>query len=165
MVPALPAAGDDDEIGSKQGYGSACTKRSCNDSIMLINSTGQELAWTVLRCQPKRGAATGPNPTDRGRPGTKRHLLTDRRGAPLAVLLSGANMNDSVPLSTLLDHVHPVQGRRGRPRYRSDKLHADKAHDHRRCRRSCHRRNIQPRIARRGVWSYGMSAGLTFTMR
>lgn len=40
-VPALPA-GDDYEIGSKQG--SACTKRSCNDSIMLINSTGQELA-------------------------------------------------------------------------------------------------------------------------
>jgi hypothetical protein len=28
----------------------------------------------------KGGAATGPNPTDRGRPGTERHLITDRHG-------------------------------------------------------------------------------------
>ena len=25
----------------------------------------------------KGGAATGPNPTDRGKPGTKRHVVTD----------------------------------------------------------------------------------------
>ncbi|OLO09953.1 hypothetical protein BTW10_17375 [Chromohalobacter japonicus] len=84
-------------------------------------------------CRPKRGSAVGPNPTDRGRPGTKRHLLTDRQGTPLAVLLSGANMNDSVPLASLLDHVTPVRGQRGRPQHRPRKLHADKAYDHRRC--------------------------------
>ncbi len=44
----------------------------------------------VHRCQ-RGGDATGPNPTDRGRPGTKRHLITDRRGVPLAFLLTGAN--------------------------------------------------------------------------
>ena len=37
----------------------------------------------------KGGEATGPNPTDQGRPGRKRHLLTDRAGLPLAVLLTG----------------------------------------------------------------------------
>ncbi|WP_139284296.1 IS5 family transposase [Salinicola sp. LHM] len=111
--------------------------RACMDSATLSAKKG--------------GSAIGPNPTDRGRPGTKRHLLTDRRGTPLAVLLSGANMNDSVPLAALLDHVSPVQGRRGRPRHRPRKLHADKAYDHRRCRRSCRRRGIRPRIARRGV--------------
>jgi IS5 family transposase len=34
---------------------------------------------------------------------------------------------------------------------RPGKLHADKAHDHRRCRRECRERGITPRIARRGV--------------
>ncbi|NYS79171.1 transposase [Halomonas glaciei] len=77
----------------------------------------------------KGGSAIGPNPTDRGRPGTKRHLLTDRQGVPLAILLSGANMNDSVPLAALLDSVQPVSsGRPGRPRQRPRKLHADKAY-------------------------------------
>ena len=37
----------------------------------------------------KGGAATGPNPTDRGRPGTKRHLVTDRHGIPLTFALTG----------------------------------------------------------------------------
>ncbi len=100
----------------------------------------------------KGGSAIGPNPTDRGRPGTKRHLLTDRQGVPLGILLSGANMHDSVPLAALLDSVPPISsGRPGHPRCRPRKLHADKAYDHRRCRRSCRARGIQPRIARRGV--------------
>jgi hypothetical protein len=72
----------------------------------------------------KRGAATGPNPTDRGRPGTKRHLITDRRGIPLAFALTGANVHDSVPFEELLDAVPHVGGKRGRPRRRPDKLHA-----------------------------------------
>lgn len=38
----------------------------------------------------KRGGATGPDPTARGRPGTKRHIVTDRECIPLTVLLSGA---------------------------------------------------------------------------
>jgi putative transposase len=33
---------------------------------------------------PKGGDATGPNPTDRGKSGVKRHILTDGRGVPLA---------------------------------------------------------------------------------
>jgi transposase len=99
----------------------------------------------------KRGAATGPNPTDRGRPGTKRHLITDRRGIPLGFLLTGANVHDSLPFEALIDAVPPIRGKRGRPRRRPDKLHADKAYDHRRCRDACHRRKIRPRIARRGV--------------
>jgi transposase len=99
----------------------------------------------------KGGAATGPNPTDRGRPGTKRHLITDRRGIPLVFILTGANVHDSMPFEALLDAIPAVAGKRGRPRCRPDKLHADKAYDHRRCRRACHRRQIKPRIARRGI--------------
>ncbi|HYJ31399.1 MAG TPA: transposase, partial [Allosphingosinicella sp.] len=40
---------------------------------------------------------------------------------------------------------------RGRPRKRPCKLHADKACGHRRRRRECRARSVQPRIARRGA--------------
>lgn len=43
---------------------------------------------------PLGGAATGHNPTDRSKRGSKIHLLVDQRGAPLAVLISGANQHD-----------------------------------------------------------------------
>ncbi len=51
------------------------------------------------QCPGKKGGQqTGPDPTNRGKPGTKRHLVVDRRGTPLAALLTGANRHDSVPL-------------------------------------------------------------------
>ena len=93
----------------------------------------------------KGGEATGPNPTDRGRPGTKRHLVTDRQGIPLAFLLTGAHVHDSKPFDALLDAVPSVRGKRGRPRRRPAKLHADKAYDARRCRKACKRRGIKAR--------------------
>ena len=89
----------------------------------------------------------------RGKVGTKRHMLTDRNGVPLAFVLTGANVHDSVPLTQLLDAVTPVKGRRDRPRQRPGKLHADKGYDYPRCRRACRQCGIQPRIARRGVES------------
>ncbi len=56
----------------------------------------------------KRGAegeseATGSNPTDRGKSGSKRHLLTDQKGIPLSVVLSGANRHDMKKLDDLLE--------------------------------------------------------------
>lgn len=43
---------------------------------------------------PLGGERTCPNPTDRGKPGTKRSLLTDGGGVPLALDVSGANAHD-----------------------------------------------------------------------
>ncbi|RZD70771.1 hypothetical protein C0Q60_31390, partial [Streptomyces albidoflavus] len=37
---------------------------------------------------------TGPSPVDRGRPGSKHHLITDRHGTPLAVSLTSGNRHD-----------------------------------------------------------------------
>jgi IS5 family transposase len=68
-------------------------------------------------------------------------------------LLSPANRHDSQMLEPLLDAVPPIRRRRGRPRRRPDKLHADKAYDYPFCRRACRRRGIRPRIARRGIES------------
>ena len=99
------------------------------------------------------GDATGPNPTDRGKPGTKRHIMVDRAGTPLAVVLTGANRHDSMALTDVANAVHPVRQQRGRPRKRPAKLHADKGYDFDRCRRDLRARSIIPRIARRGVES------------
>jgi transposase len=55
-----------------------------------------------------------------------------------------------VPFEELIDTIPAVTGKPGRPRRRPGKLHADKAYNHRHCRDACTRRNIKPRIARRG---------------
>ncbi len=70
------------------------------------------------------------------------------------MLTGPANQHDSRMMAPTLDAVPPVRnGRRGHPRRRPDKLHADKGYDYRRCRRECRARGIRPRIARRGVES------------
>jgi transposase len=100
------------------------------------------------------GEKTGRNPTDRGKLGSKHHLIVDRNGVPLAPpMLTPANQHDSVPLNEVLDSIRPIRQRRGRRRRRPAKLHADKAYDHRRCRAACRVRSIVPRIARRGIES------------
>jgi transposase len=64
-----------------------------------------------LRQRPggKRGPLTGPNPTDRGKPGSKIHLITDRSGVPLSLGISGANMHDSLGLEPLVRGIPPIR--------------------------------------------------------
>jgi hypothetical protein len=52
---------------------------------------------------PFGGAATGANPTDRGKKGTKRSLRADGQGIPLAIVVAGANRHDKVLLEATLD--------------------------------------------------------------
>lgn len=77
--------------------------------------------------------------------------MVDRGGIPLALVLTGANRHDSMALTRVVDAVHPVRQRRGRPRKRPEKLHADKGYDFDRCRKDLRKRSITPRIARRGI--------------
>jgi transposase len=93
----------------------------------------------------------GPNPTDRGKGGTKRHVVTDRRGIPLAARITGANRHESVVFEDLIDAIPPITGSSGHRRKRPDKLHADKAYDIPRCRRALTRRHSKVRIARKGI--------------
>ncbi|ACR68723.2 transposase, IS4 family protein [Edwardsiella ictaluri 93-146] len=74
-----------------------------------------------------------------------------RQGIQRAVLVSGANRHDPIMFEPLLDVLPALAGKRGRPRYRPDKLHADKGYDFRRCRDYLRRRGIKARIARRGI--------------
>src|SRR5215210_4383250 len=89
------------------------------------------------------GAATGPNPTDRGKLGSKRHLVVDRKGIPLAVMLTAANVHDSMVFEDLIDGIEPIKRPRGRPRKRPEKLHADKAYDDKKCARVLRKRGIK----------------------
>ncbi|MBA8737422.1 IS5 family transposase [Chromobacterium violaceum] len=99
---------------------------------------------------PRGGQETGPNPTDRGKLGSKRHTVVDRRGLPLALCISSANRHDSMVFEALID---AIPGLPSQPRKRPDRLHADKGYDYRRCCEYLRRRGIQVRIARRGVES------------
>ncbi len=78
----------------------------------------------------KGGQYTGPPPVNRGRSGSKYHLITDGHGTPLAALLTGGNLNDVTRLLPLLDAVPPIRGRVGRPRCKPDSLLADRGYDH-----------------------------------
>jgi transposase len=97
----------------------------------------------------KRGGATGPSPVDRGRPGSKHHLIVDQTGIPLAFALTGGNRHDVTQLIPLLDGVPHVRGLVGRPRRRPRQLVADRAYDSRGHRRKLRQRGIRPVIARR----------------
>nr|WP_157463820.1 IS5 family transposase [Deinococcus pimensis] len=119
----------------------------------LLDLTRASLDSASVRAL-KRGDLTGRNPTDRGKLGTKRHLIVDRHGLPLALLLTGANTHDSMMFEALLDAVPPLRtGQPGRPRRRPSTVHADKGFDYRKCRTACRARGIKARIARRGVES------------
>jgi len=96
-----------------------------------------------------KGAQTGPSPVDRGRTGSKHHLLSDPSGIPLAVTLTGGNRNDVTQLLPLLDGLGPVRGKVGRPRQRADSLLADRGYDHDKYRRELRARGVKPVIARR----------------
>ena len=54
---------------------------------------------------PLGGAGTGANPTDRGKKGTKRSILTDAKGIPLSVIVDGANRHDKMLVKKTLDAI------------------------------------------------------------
>ncbi|MEK8025838.1 IS5 family transposase [Pseudaquabacterium rugosum] len=101
--------------------------------------------------QPPGGQYTGRNPTDRGKLGSKRHLITDVNGIPLTFCVTGANRHDSIVFEPLVDALPAVPGKRGRPRRWPRKLHADKGYDFMRCRQHLRKIGIQARIARKGI--------------
>ena len=72
----------------------------------------------------------------------------------MSVVLSGANRNDCKVLEEVVDAIPPIYtGRPGAPRFRPDKMHADKGYDYDFCREALRKRGIIPRIARKGIES------------
>src|SRR5262245_57515306 len=51
------------------------------------------------------GKKTGKNPTDRGKKGTKKSLLTDGDGGPLGVVIAGANVVEQKLLKATIEAI------------------------------------------------------------
>ena len=70
------------------------------------------------------GKKTGRNPTDRGKSGTKRSLLTDGDGVPLSVVVDGANVQDKWLVGPTLNRMaapRPAPTRRRKQHFCADK--------------------------------------------
>ncbi len=106
----------------------------------------------LLRAGAFWGAKTGPNPTDRGKNGSKRHLIVDGQGTPLAIEHTGANVHDSEMAIALVDGIPPIKQPQGRPRRRPDEVLADRAYDaEEKIRQPLRQRKIKPLIAKRNT--------------
>ena len=130
-----------------------------------LGKTAPEVARPLARCRPDRlvagrgrfqqracsfwGLQTGRNPTDRGKAGSKHHLLTDAQGIPLCVQLTAANVNDTCQLQPLLAAVPAVGGKVGRPRRRPDLVQGDRAYGCAAHSRWLRRLGITDQLARR----------------
>ena len=68
----------------------------------------QEISWAWQAADsasievPLARESADPNPTDRGKKGSKRHVLVDENGIPISLLVSAANRHDSLALEPLL---------------------------------------------------------------
>ena len=87
---------------------------------------------------------TGPNPTDSGKSGTKRHILTDQLGIPVSVVITSANTHDMKATTDTLDSV--VIKRPLKKQY----LCLDKGYDYPEIERESIKRRYIPHIRHRG---------------
>jgi transposase len=65
---------------------------------------------------PSGGDKTGPNPTDRRKLGSKVHVLTDARGIPLVIKVTGANTLDVTQVIPLVDEIPKIRGKKRSPK-------------------------------------------------
>jgi putative transposase len=76
---------------------------------LLYYDTEKGLEWEwqsidgAMTKAPLGGAGTGANPTDRGKKGTNRSILTDVKGIPLPVVVDGANRHDKMLVKKTFD--------------------------------------------------------------
>ena len=88
--------------------------------MVLYYQTEREIGWEWQSIDSKScpsplgGEETGRNPTDKGKQGSKIHLLVDEHGAPLALHVTGANEHDKwsaddLIVSIVVDRPDPEQ--------------------------------------------------------
>jgi transposase len=97
------------------------------------------------------GEETGPNPTDRGRPGTKHHAVVDAHGIPLAASATAANVPEVTQVLEVVDAIPDVRGQPGHPKRRPGELYGDRAYDSEPHREALRGRGVEPQLARRNT--------------
>jgi transposase len=117
--------------------------------VRMVRAGPEAAPWDVVvdRCsvRAKRGGElTGPNPTDRGKAGTKYHVVASTGGIPLGIVPSAANVHGTRLFPHLLRLAQVVCAAIGR-------LYADAAYDSAENRRLCLQDGIQPCIRKIGA--------------
>ena len=111
----------------------------------LLRHPGRDLIVDSSSVRAKRGGdLTGPNPTDRGKKGTKCHVAVTRHGIPVACVVTGANVNDTTMFARLFRAALSVMAR-------IKSVLADRGYDAESNRDLCQCRGARPRIGRRNT--------------
>ena len=124
--------------------------RQVHVALIRMVRVGPEVAsWDVVvdscSVRAKRGGElTGPNPTDRGKAGTKYHVVASTDGIPLAAVPSAANVHDTRLFPHLLRLAQVVCAAIGR-------LYADAAYHSAENRQLCLQDGIEPCIREVGA--------------
>lgn len=117
------------------------------DEVQGIQWEWQSVDGAMTKA-PFGHAATGKNPTDRGKQGVKRSLLTDGDGIPLAIIIDGANRHDMKLLCATLDGI--VVARPEPTSEQPQHLCLDAGYDYPLCLEQVQARSYQPHIRSRG---------------
>ena len=101
--------------------------------MVVYYQTERDIGWEWQSIDSKAcpaplgGEETGKNPTDRGKQGSKIHLLVDEQGAPLALHVTGANEHDKWSADDL---IVSIVVERPDPEQVEQHLCADKGYDY-----------------------------------
>ncbi len=122
--------------------------------LELLNRAGKlDLETVVIDSTqvpaPGGGAHTGPNPTDRGKTGSKHTLMVDANGVPLTIRTTAANASDQKQIVPIIIEFPRVKGKPGRPKEHPDAAYADRGYDNEYVRILFRWLGIEPKIAKR----------------
>ena len=140
--------------------GQACTKlpspRLDDARTSSIGRGRPSIAPSLATFEGVEGS--GKNPTDRGRPGVKQHILVDANGVPLAGDITPANVPEVKELLPLVERCGP-QDEDGEPQRRPEKLYADRAYNSEPHREELRKREMEPKFAKRNT-EHGSGLGV-----
>ena len=108
---------------------------------------------------PLGGEDTGPNPTDRGKSGSKHHVMTDAQGIPWAATVTAANVNEVTQVFSVLTAMPPVGGKPGPKRRKPKRLQGDRGYDSEPVRQVLRGLGITPVLAARDT-EHGSGLGV-----
>ena len=74
------------------------------------------------------GEHTGPSPTDRGKNGCKRHVISDANGIPLVIQTGPANQRDEELVEPMLKQFPHLPDRQGKRRTKPKALQGDRGY-------------------------------------
>ena len=118
------------------------------DELVGIDWEWQSLDGVMTKA-PFGGGATGPNPTDRAKRGTKRSTLSEGHGLPIGLVVAGAQRHDMKLVAATLDAV--VVARPEPSTEQPQGLCLDAGYDYDQVRAEAEARGYTPHIRPRGV--------------